>query len=75
MSVGASPRGGVNLLVAARTLAACRGRDFVTQDDIKELAPWVLRHRILLRPDIEIEGTTIDEVIREILDSVEVPRS
>ena len=75
VSVGASPRGGVNLLVAARTLAACRGRDFVTPDDIKELAPWVLRHRILLRPDIEIEGTTIDEVIREILDSVEVPRS
>lgn len=75
VSVGASPRGGVNLLVAARTLAACRGRDFVTPDDIKELAPWVLRHRILLRPDIEIEGTGPDEVIREILDTVEVPRS
>jgi len=75
VSVGSSPRGGVNLLVAARTLAACRGRDFVTPDDIKELAPWVLRHRILLRPDIEIEGTGPDEVIREILDSVEVPRS
>lgn len=75
VSVGASPRGGVNLLVAARTMAACRGRDFVTPDDIKELAPWVLRHRILLRPDIEIEGTGPDEVIREILDSVEVPRS
>ncbi len=75
VSVGSSPRGGVNLLVAARTMAACRGRDFVTPDDIKELAPWVLRHRILLRPDIEIEGTGPDEVIREILDSVEVPRS
>ena len=75
VSVGSSPRGGVNLLVASRTLAACRGRDFVTPDDIKELAPWVLRHRILLRPDIEIEGTGPDEVIREILDSVEVPRT
>ncbi len=75
VSVGSSPRGGVNLLVASRTLAACRGRDFVTPDDIKELAPWVLRHRILLRPDIEIEGTGPDEVIQEILESVEVPRS
>ena len=75
VTVGASPRGGVNMLVAARTLAACRGRDFVTPDDIKEIAPWVLRHRILLRPDIEIEGTGVDAVITEILESVEVPRS
>ncbi len=75
VTVGASPRGGVNLLRSARTMAACRGRDFVTPDDIKELAPWVLRHRILLRPDIEIEGTSVDDVITEILLSVEVPRS
>ncbi|WP_417850600.1 AAA family ATPase [Thalassoglobus sp.] len=75
VSVGASPRGGVNMLVAGRTLAACRGRDFVTPDDIKEIAPWVLRHRLLLRPDIEIEGTTVDDVILEIMDNVEVPRS
>jgi MoxR-like ATPase len=75
ITVGASPRGGVNMLVAARTLAACRGRDFVTPDDIKEIAPWVLRHRILLRPDMEIEGTGVDAVIAEILDNVEVPRS
>lgn len=75
VTVGASPRGGVNMLVAARTLAACRGRDFVTPDDIKEIAPWVLRHRILLRPDIEIEGTGVDAVITEILESVEVPRT
>ena len=74
VSVGASPRGGVNLLVASRTLAACRGRDFVTPDDIKEIAPWVLRHRLLLRPDVEIEGTNADAVIADILDSVEVPR-
>lgn len=75
VSVGASPRGGVNMLIAARTLAACRGRDFVTPDDVKEIAPWVLRHRLLLRPDIEIEGTGPDDVIRDILDNVEVPRS
>jgi MoxR-like ATPase len=75
VSVGPSPRAGVNLLVAARTLAACRGRDFVTPDDIKELAPWVLRHRVRLRPEAEIEGSTPDETIRQIMDSVEAPRS
>lgn len=75
VSVGASPRGGVNILKAARTFAACQGRDFVTPDDVKVVAPWVLRHRILLRPDIEIEGTSVDSVIGDILDNVEAPRS
>lgn len=75
VTVGPSPRAGVNLLIAARTLAACRGRDFVTPDDIKELTPWVLRHRLRLRPEAEIEGTTPDETIRQIMDSVEAPRS
>lgn len=75
VTVGPSPRAGVNMLIAARTLAACRGRDFVTPDDIKELAPWVLRHRLRLRPEAEIEGTTADETIRQIMDSVEAPRS
>ncbi len=75
VNIGPSPRAGVNLLVSARTLAACRGRDFVTPDDIKELAPWVLRHRLRLRPEAEIEGVTPDETIRAILESVEAPRS
>ncbi len=75
ITVGPSPRAGVNLLIAARTLAACRGRDFVTPDDIKELAPWVLRHRLRLRPEAEIEGSTADETIRQIMDSVEAPKS
>ena len=75
VSIGASPRGGVNLLLGARTLAACRGRDFVTPDDVKEIAPWVLRHRLRLRPEAEIEGLTADETIIQILESVEVPRS
>ena len=74
VEVGASPRAGVNMLVAGRALAACRGRDFVVPDDIKQLAPWVLRHRLRLRPDVEIEGVNIDDVIQEILDSVEAPR-
>ncbi len=66
---------GVNMLLAARTLAASRGRDFVTPDDIKELAPWILRHRIRLRPEAELEGTTNDETILAIMESVEAPRS
>lgn len=74
VTVGPSPRAGVNLLIAARTLAACRGRDFVTPDDIKELAPWVLRHRLRLRPEAEIEGITADEIIRQILENIEAPR-
>ena len=75
VTIGPSPRAGVSLLISARTLAACRGRDFVTPDDIKELAPWVLRHRLRLRPEAEIEGVTPDETIRAILESVEAPRS
>ncbi len=75
VSVGASPRGSINLMLASRTLAACQGRNFVIPDDVKQIAPWVLRHRLLLRPEAEIEGITADQVVREILDSVEVPRS
>lgn len=74
ISVGASPRGSVNLFLAARTLAACAGRDFVTPDDVKEVCPWVLRHRVRLRPEAEIEGVLPDEAIDRVLDTVEVPR-
>ncbi|MFM8723952.1 MAG: AAA family ATPase, partial [Planctomycetaceae bacterium] len=75
VTIGPSPRAGVNMLIAARTLAACRGRDFVTPDDIKELSPWILRHRLRLRPEAELEGTTADETIQAILESVEAPKS
>ncbi|MFM8584468.1 MAG: magnesium chelatase, partial [Planctomycetaceae bacterium] len=54
--------------------AACEGRNFVAPDDIKTLAQWVLRHRIRLRPDSEIEGVTADDAVREILEAVEAPR-
>ena len=74
VEVGASPRASVNILLAARTMAACRGRDFVVPDDVKTLAPWVLRHRLRLRPDAEIEGQTSEDVIQEVLESVEAPR-
>lgn len=75
ISVGASPRGSVNLFLASRTLAACRGKDFVTPDDVKEISYWVLRHRCRLRPEAEIEGITADDAIGQILDAVEAPRS
>ena len=55
------------MLLAGRTMAASRGRDFVTPDDVKELAPWILRHRLRLRPEAELEGGTPDETIRAIL--------
>jgi MoxR-like ATPase len=74
VEVGASPRASVNLLIASRAVAASRGRDFVSPDDVKELAPWVLRHRLRLHPDAEIEGVTADDVIREVLDAVEAPK-
>jgi MoxR-like ATPase len=75
IAVGASPRASVNLLLGARAIAACSGRNYVVPDDVKTLAPWVLRHRIRLRPDAEIEGIHTDETIQELLESVEAPRT
>ncbi len=74
VEVGASPRAGVGLVLAGRAAAACRGRDFVIPDDIKDLAPAVLRHRIRPAPDAELEGVTSDALIDAILDAVEAPR-
>ncbi len=74
VEIGASPRASVNLLLASRALAACSGRDFVVPDDVKHIAPWILRHRLRLQPEIEIEGIGNEDVIRELLDSVEAPR-
>jgi MoxR-like ATPase len=74
IAVGASPRASVSLLVAARALAACNGRSFVIPDDVKELAPWVLRHRLRLKPEAEIEGVSPDAVVKEILDGTPAPR-
>ena len=75
IQIGASPRASINLLTSGRTIAACEGRDFVTPDDIKGLAPWVLRHRLRLRPEAELEGVATDAVIQELLEAVEAPRS
>ena len=72
--LGPSPRAVITLMLAAKALAAIRGRNFVTPDDIKGLAGSVLRHRILLKPESEIEGYTADRVLDAVLQSVGVPR-
>jgi len=72
--VGAGPRATQALLLASRALAALSGRNFVTPDDVKMMAIPVLEHRLILRPEYEIEGLTVAEVIREILQGVAVPR-
>jgi MoxR-like ATPase len=71
---GASPRAGLALLGCAKAVARMRGRDFVIPDDVKELALPVLRHRIILRPEAEIEGLGPGDVLRQILDEEQVPR-
>jgi len=72
--LGASPRAGIALLLGSKVLAALDGRDFVLPDDAKRLALPVLRHRIVLRPEVELEGMTADMVIEHVLAAIEVPR-
>jgi len=72
--LGASPRASLALLNGAKALSALRGRDFVTPEDVQYLAPSVLRHRILLTPEREMEGTTPDDVVKQIIQQLEVPR-
>ncbi len=74
MLLGASPRAGIALLLGSKVLAALQGRDYVLPDDVKRLAPPVLRHRLLLKPEAEIAGLSPDLVVRKLLASVEVPR-
>jgi MoxR-like ATPase len=74
LALGASTRAGVALLLASKTLAAIRGRDYVSPDDVKQLVPPVLRHRVVLRPEAEVEGLDADTVFKRLLAKVEVPR-
>ncbi len=74
IEIGAGPRGSLALLRAARGNAILKGNSFVTPDDIKEMAPAVLRHRIKLTTDLEIEGYVPDDVLKDILENVESPR-
>ncbi|MBB6680110.1 MoxR family ATPase [Aequorivita sp. 609] len=72
--LGASPRASLAIMNASKALAAINGRDFVTPDDIKKIAPSVLRHRIMLTPEREMEGITADKVVQQIIETIEIPR-
>lgn len=73
--LGVSPRGGLALLRAARSAAAAAGRTYVTPDDVKAMAQATLAHRIILRPDAEVQGRTASELVARTLQSVPVPRT
>lgn len=72
--LGGSPRASIALLLASKTYAAMKGRDYILPDDVKFITPHVYRHRILLKADAEIEGLTPDDVIDRLLAEVEIPR-
>lgn len=74
VTLGASPRAAVSLLVASKASAMLAGRDFVAPDDVKAIAPACLRHRIILRPEVEIEGMDVDTLLADVLATVAVPR-
>jgi MoxR-like ATPase len=74
LSLGASPRAAIGLFAAARAWAGMEGRDFLIPDDIKAVVPAVLRHRVLLKPEADLEGLTSDQVLAELLATVEVPK-
>ena len=74
ISLGASPRAAVGLFFVARALAGMEGRDFLLPDDVKAAALPVLRHRILLKPEADLEGLTPDQVITQVISAVEVPK-
>ncbi len=74
ISLGASPRAAIGLFAVARALAGMEGRDFLIPDDVKSAAPAVLRHRILLKPEADLEGLTADRAIAEVLAAVQVPK-
>ncbi|GAA3514058.1 MoxR family ATPase [Aquimarina addita] len=72
--LGASPRASIAIMNASKALAAINGRDFVTPDDIKKIATSVLRHRIILTPEREMEGFTADKAVVQIIETIEIPR-
>lgn len=74
ISMGASPRAAVGLLFVARAMAAMDGRDYLLPDDVKMAAAPVLRHRLLLKPEAELEALTTDQVLQQVVNSVEVPK-
>lgn len=75
LALGASPRAGVSLLLCAQAAGAMDGREFATPDDVKDVAPMVLGHRVIVQPEAEIEGATGASVLAEVLGAVPVPRA
>ncbi|WP_437550606.1 MoxR family ATPase [Sorangium sp. So ce327] len=73
--LGASPRASIGLLAVARAMAASEGREYVIPDDVKALAPAILRHRLILHPDAEIEGVSADDCVDDILREAKVPKT
>jgi MoxR-like ATPase len=74
VSLGASPRAAVSLLRFSMAIAAVDGRDYVIPDDVKGAVPPVLRHRLIIRPEADLEGITTDQVLSEITQAVEIPK-
>ena len=75
LSHGAGPRAGISLVRGARAYALVAGRDFVTPDDVQAVAPAALRHRVILAPELALDGLRADDVLADLLEKVEVPRS
>jgi MoxR-like ATPase len=75
LALGASPRAGLALMGATQAAAAIEGREFATPDDVKGVAEFVLAHRVIVRPEAEIEGVTAERVLERILGAVEVPKN
>jgi MoxR-like ATPase len=75
VAIGAGPRGAIALIRAARAGALLQARDFVVPDDVKSMAPAVLRHRILMSAEAELEGRSSDDVVAAVLEEVEAPRT
>jgi MoxR-like ATPase len=74
VSLGASPRAAISLMLVAKAIAAIEGRDFMIPDDVKTAAPPILRHRMLLKPEADLEGITSDQIVAEVLAATTVPQ-
>jgi len=74
VSLGASPRAAVAMMLASKAIAATEGRDFLIPDDVKFTAPPILRHRMMLKPEADLEGISPDQVIAEVLTAIAVPK-
>jgi MoxR-like ATPase len=74
LTLGASPRAAINLMQMSKAKAAMDGRDYLLPDDVKAAAPAVLRHRLVLKPEADLEGLTADQVLTDVLGAVEVPK-